>query len=204
MRARMMNGYNVFNAPIGYRYDKVGKHGKLLVPDQPCASVITEALESFASGHFETQGEVKRFFENSLHFPKNKRGEVHLQRVKDILTHVLYAGYLDKPEWGIHLVKGHHEPLISFETFQKIQQRLNGQAKAPVREDINEDFPLRGFVACVSCGTPMTSCWSRGVGGLYPIICVTARMMTGRGATCTANPFAVNRWKVILKSCSVT
>ncbi|MCW5608742.1 MAG: recombinase family protein [Nitrosomonas sp.] len=167
MRARMMNGYNVFNAPIGYRYDKVGKHGKLLVPDQPCADVITEALESFASGHFETQGEVKRFFENSPYFPKNKRGEVHLQRVKDILTHVLYAGYLDKPEWGIHLVKGYHEPLISYETYQKIQQRLNGQAKAPVRKDINEDFPLRGFVACVSCGTPMTSCWSRGVGGLY-------------------------------------
>lgn len=85
MRARMMSGYNVFNAPIGYRYDEVGKHGKLLVPDQPCASVIIEALESFASGHFETQGEVKRFFENSPHFPKDKTGRIHFQRIKIFL-----------------------------------------------------------------------------------------------------------------------
>jgi site-specific DNA recombinase len=31
-----------------------------------------------------------------------------------------------------------------------------------------QDFPLRGFVACASCGKPMTSCWSRGTGGRYP------------------------------------
>jgi site-specific DNA recombinase len=93
---------------------------------------------------------------------------VHLQQVKNFLTHVIYAGYLDKPDWGIHMVKGHHEPLISYETYKKIQARLNGQAKAPVRKDINEDFPLRGFVACASCGNPMTSGWSRGRNGLYP------------------------------------
>jgi len=87
--------------------------------------------------------------------------------VKEILTLVLYAGYLDKPDWGISLIKGHHEPLISFETYQKIQERLNGKPKVPVRKDINEDFPLRGFIACASCGHPMTACWSRGRGGLY-------------------------------------
>lgn len=167
MKARMMGGYAVFNAPPGYRYDKVGKHGKLLVRDEPCASAIAESLEGFASGRFETQGEVKRFLEASPHFPKGKKGAVHLQKVKEILTRVLYAGYLDKADWGISLVKGHHEALISYETFQKIQERLNGQAKAPVRKDINEDFPLRGFVACASCGKPMTSCWSRGTGGRY-------------------------------------
>ena len=156
-----------FNAPTGYKYDKVGKHGKLLVRDEPCASVMAEALDGFASGRFETQGEIKRFLENSPHFPKDKSGAVHLQRVKNILTNIIYAGYLDKPDWNINLIKGHHEPLISYEAYQKIQQRLNGQAKAPVRKDINEDFPLRGFVACVSCGNPMTSCWSRGTGGLY-------------------------------------
>lgn len=90
-----------------------------------------------------------------------------MQRIKEILSRVLYAGYLDKPGWNIHLVKGHHEALVSFETWKKIQVRLNGQAKAPVRKDINEDFPLRGFVACACCGTPLTACWSRGRGGLY-------------------------------------
>lgn len=148
---------------------------------QGCASVIAEALENFASGHFETQNEVKRFLDASAHFPKNGHGVVHLQKVKDILTRVLYAGYLDKPDWGIHLVKGHHEPLISFETYKKIQARLNGQAKAPVRKDINEDFPLRGFVACASCGTPMTSCWSKGNGGQYAYYLRQQKGCTVRG-----------------------
>jgi len=70
MKARMMNGYSVFNAPVGYRYDKVGRHGKLLVPDQPCASVITEGLEGFASGRFDTQVELMRFFTPRRIFPK--------------------------------------------------------------------------------------------------------------------------------------
>ncbi|WP_256207860.1 recombinase zinc beta ribbon domain-containing protein [Nitrosomonas sp. Nm166] len=90
-----------------------------------------------------------------------------MQRIKEILNRVLYAGYLDKPDWNIHLVRGHHEPLISFETYKKIQARLKGEAKAPVRKDINEDFPLRGFVACACCGTPLTACWSRGRNGLH-------------------------------------
>jgi len=167
MRARMMGGYWVFNPPYGYTYEKVGKHGKLLVRDEPCASAIAEALEGFALGRFETQGEVKRFLEASPHFPKGPKGTVHLQKVKELLTRVLYTGYLNKPEWNINLVQGHHEPLISFETFQKIQERLNGKAKAPIRKDINQDFPLRGFVACACCGKPMTSCWSRGTGGRY-------------------------------------
>ena len=45
---------------------------------------------------------------------------------------------------------------------------LNGTAHAPARKDINEDFPLRGFVVCDDCGEPMTSCWSKGRQQHYP------------------------------------
>jgi site-specific DNA recombinase len=194
MRARMMGGYWVFNPPYGYTYDKVGKHGKLLVRDEPCASVIAEALKGFATGRFETQGEVKRFLEASPNFPKDKRGTVHLQKVKELLIRVLYTGYLNKPEWDIHLIQGHHEPLISFGIYQKIQERLNGQAKAPVRKDINEDFPLRGFVACASCGKPMTSCWSRGTGGRYAYYLCHGK--NGDGTRCSQYGKSVRKEKL--------
>ena len=48
------------------------------------------------------------------------------------------------------------------ETFYKVQKIINGGTNIPIRQDINEDFPLRGFVACTSCGRAMTSCWSHG------------------------------------------
>jgi len=60
MRARVINGYWVFRAPPGYRYEKVRGRGKMLMRDEPVASVIQEALEGFASGRFETQAELKR------------------------------------------------------------------------------------------------------------------------------------------------
>jgi site-specific DNA recombinase len=164
MRSRMQAGYAVFNAPPGYIYGRRSGHGKILVRDEPCASAITEALEGFASGRFSSQSEVKRFLEKSPDFPAKR---VYYQRVKDILTQVLYAGYLERPSWGIHMLKGHHEPLISYDTWQRIQNRLQEECKAPARADINDDFPMRGFVACNSCGNPMTGCWSKGRTGMY-------------------------------------
>lgn len=69
---------------------------------------------------------------------------------------------------GAALRKGHHEPLISFETFRTIQDRLAGNAKTPARKDLSADFPLRGAVVCGDCGTPLTACWTKGKYSRYP------------------------------------
>jgi hypothetical protein len=37
MRARMMNGYWVIAAPVGYRYEKTAGHGKVLIQDTDLA-----------------------------------------------------------------------------------------------------------------------------------------------------------------------
>ena len=54
------------------------------------------------------------------------------------------------------------------ETYQRIQERLNGKPKAPARRDMSADFPLRGFVICDDCETPLTSCWAKGRATHYP------------------------------------
>ena len=43
-----------------------------------------------------------------------------------------------------------------------------GNTKAPAKQNIREDFPLRGFVTCGSCEKPMTACWSKGRHKKYP------------------------------------
>ena len=187
MVARAKNGFWVYQAPWGFRYTKLSGGGKGLVHDEPLASIIREALEGYASGRFGSQAEVKRFFEASPPFPTNRRGEVTLERVHQILTQPLYAGYLELPSWGISLRKAQHEGLITLETFNLIQERLAGKARAPSRKDINADFPLRGFVACGDCGHTMTAAWSRGKGGLYPYYicrqhdCVSSGRSIARG-----------------------
>lgn len=58
--------------------------------------------------------------------------------------------------------KGHHERLISAETYERIQERLKEREKLPQRKDLHDDFPLRGFVACADCRKPYTAAWSSG------------------------------------------
>ena len=163
MRARMMNGFWVHPVPpVGYRYEKTKDRGKVLVRDEPWASIVQEALESYASGRFQLQSEVKRFLESFPEFPRDSRGQVRNQQVHDILTRVIYTGYLESEAWDISLRPAQHEGLISFETHRKIQKRLQENAKVPARKNLNEDFPLRGFITCGDCDHPMTACWSKG------------------------------------------
>ncbi len=167
MKARAQNGYWVFHAPFGYKFEKVPGHSNLLVRHEPMASVLQEALEGFASGRFETQAEVLRFFDSLPHFPRDSRGIIRHQRVRDLLTNPIYAGMVEVPNWDISRRKGHHEGLISYSTFQNIQDKLN-KPKVPIRKNVAHDFPLRGFITCSHCNTTLTSCWAKGRYKKYP------------------------------------
>jgi DNA invertase Pin-like site-specific DNA recombinase len=167
MRARLQNGYWPFQAPIGYRYERSsGGHGKILVRDEPNASILQEALEGYASGRFQTQVEVKRFLERQPDFPKDLNGrEVRNQRAYEFLTRVLYAGYVEHADWGVSIRKGQHEGLIPAHA-----------AATPTRES-----PPDGglFRACphtggLPTGSPPTGCPLAG--------CPLAVSRTGRSA----------------------
>ncbi len=162
MRARLMNGYWVFQAPVGYRYERAKGGGKVLVRDEPNASLIKECLERFADGRFTSQTEIKRYLEGFPTFPHYNNGKVHLQKIRQMLERSLYAGYVDAPRWDVVLQPGKHEALISFETYQRIQKRLHSQSKAPAKKSISEDFPLRGTVCCGLCQKAMTGAWAKG------------------------------------------
>ncbi|MGF1500310.1 MAG: recombinase family protein [Paracoccaceae bacterium] len=168
MRARVMNGYWVFSPPIGYRYEARPGQGNVLVRDEPNASIVQEALQGFASGRFRSAAEVQRFLAAHPSISKNAKGKATYKRGDEILNRVIYSGYLTFEKWDIHLVPGRHEALISYEEFERIQERLNGNKFVPIRKDVHEDFPLRGHVACSSCGNPMTAAWSKGRSTYYP------------------------------------
>lgn len=165
-RARMSLGYWVFPAPIGYKYEKVEGHGKLLVPVKHIADVIKEAFEGFANGRFETRAEVARFLSDHPRWSGSSR--VTVERVTELFSRPHYAGVIDYPLWNLRMVPGKHKPLISLRTYQAVQARITSNALAPARKDINEDFPLRNFVVCDDCGQPYKACWSRGRSAYHP------------------------------------
>ena len=165
MKARVENGFWVFRAPVGYKYvNAPSGGGRVLVQDEVLGPVVRQALEGFATGHFGSQAEVQRFLESNPHFPKDKKdGTLRPMTVNRLLKKVVYAGYVEAPKWSVSVREGQHEGLISFEIYQRIQDVLDGRKRRPAaRADFNEDFPLRGFVACDCCGNAMTAAWSKG------------------------------------------
>jgi site-specific DNA recombinase len=153
MRSRCLDGYWPFKAPTGYRFEETPDKIKILVPDEPVASIVRQALIGYADRRFETQAEVQRFLEAQPSYPLRYRGKVHAQRVYEMLQQILYAGHLEYPKWNVPV--------------RKIQRRMSEVAKAPARRDLNLDFPLRGAVAC-ACGTPLTAYWAKGRTKHYP------------------------------------
>lgn len=173
MTSRVERGYAVTRAPIGYLYEKVKGQGSRLILHKTFAPIVREALEGYASRRFEIQAEVQRFLESQPEWPRNRSGKrtdrVNETRVTAMLRNPVYAGLISAPYWGVDLRKGLHEPLIDVETHNRIIARLDGDKRAPARRDLSKDFPLRGFVTCGCCGSPLTASWSRGSkGGLYP------------------------------------
>jgi site-specific DNA recombinase len=159
-KARLEAGYHAFIAPVGFKYEKTKTQGRRLLRDEPVASVISEMMEGFASGRFQTKKEAKVFLESAPAFPKTASGKIGNNQVDKMLGNPLYAGYIEYKPWSVSLRKGQHEGMVSYATFLKIQERLKGRANAPARKDLNIDFPLRGSVACV-CGNGLTACWSK-------------------------------------------
>jgi DNA invertase Pin-like site-specific DNA recombinase len=169
MKARVEAGFWVFRAPVGYKFERASTGGKVLVPDEPLASVVKDVLEGYASGRLASQAEVQRFLEADPHFPKDRPiGSLRAMTVWRLLRKVVYAGHVEAPKWGVSVRQGQHEGLISFATFERIQDLLEGKRRPAARKDFNEDFPVRGFVMCGDCGKPMTAAFSKGKYKHYP------------------------------------
>ncbi len=168
-KARLEAGYWTFGPPKGYRYEKVSGHGKLLVPDELNATLIRQAFDRFASGELITLTEARNFLAvGGLRNRSGKPMSPTVEEAKRILTKLIYAGYIEYEPWKIGEVVGHHDAVIDRGTFDEVQRRLAGRARAPTRSDLAKDFPLRSSVLCGDCGTPLTASWSTGRTKRYP------------------------------------
>ncbi len=168
MKARLQAGYWCFRSPPrGLKYTKDPIHGKLLVPDEPYATIYKEVIEKFKADILNSQQEVLEYID--LQYKKQGISKpITLNGVKGILTELLYTGYIEYSKWDIPLQKGKHEGFISLETHKNVLAKLLGKARKPIRKDYSSDFPLRGFVSCPFCQRPMTAAWCNGNGGKYP------------------------------------
>lgn len=165
MTAALKVGRWTFRAPLGY-LNAPKSTGKSLVPDPERAPLIQHAFEEFASGYFsmrEVLADVTRRGLTGRH-----GGPLGPQLFGTILRNPIYIGLLNVRGYGVASQRADFDPLISDETFYRVQGVLSGRIPivAP-RQRSRPDFPLRGFVRCAACGRPLTASWSKGRSGHY-------------------------------------
>ncbi len=109
----------------------------------------------------QSKAEVLRTL-NALGFTTRTGRPVPIQTFQRMLRNPIYAGWVSIPAWELK-ERGKHEPLVSEELFNTVQDALDGTRAAVVSYQRNHpDFPLRVFARCEKCGSPLTGAWSTG------------------------------------------
>ena len=91
----------------------------------------------------------------------------------DMIRNPFYKGKVFVPEFNgepERFVQGLHPALIDEETFDKVQEILDGKKKhtPKLTKPIDPDLYLRKFLVCPICGHALTGAFSKGNGGKYP------------------------------------
>src|SRR5215469_1332032 len=134
--------------------DSKSRTGANLIPDPERAPLIGKAFELMATGTYQKTQVLQIVTEAGL---RTRKGEkLSVQTFEETLKKPVYCGlimasFLTEP------VRGLHEPLISEELFRNVQSILSGRrlSVAPKGRH-NPHLPLKHFVRCDGCGTPLT------------------------------------------------
>lgn len=163
MRKAKKEGRWMGAAPIGYK-NKTTENGiKFIGPVEPTASIVRWAFEELASGRFNTEQVWKMAREKGLKCQKNNfwlfiRNPVYCGKI-------FIAKYQDEES---RFVRGLHEPLISEDLYNQVQDVLDGRGRHYRPKAQTEcEFPLRGYLQCPLCGNLLTASKSKGRNAYY-------------------------------------
>jgi site-specific DNA recombinase len=151
MKAGREAGRFLHYAPVGYK-----NVDKDLAIDTERAPLVRKAFELMGSGAYSTGDAVLKLI-TSMGLQTRRGRALTKQSFARVLTNPIHTGWIPN---GTDRVRGKHEPLITEELFQSVQDRLNG--KSAPHKALSEDFPLRGFVRCARCGKNLTAGWAKG------------------------------------------
>ena len=166
MKARLEAGYWTFGTKKGYTFEQNELHGKLLHPNAE-SKILVEAIDRFLKRELVRKIDVCRFLVEKG-FWKGLSPEKYIYCLSLMLSDSFYAGYIEYKRWDVERRKGHHEGIISLETFEAVGRLLKKEKlHVRVRQDISPDFPVRGLVICDHCGKHITAAFSKKVFGYY-------------------------------------
>lgn len=146
-KEKLSQGWLPTKPPLGYK--TIGDKGhKIHVPDEEKAPLIKKMFKLYASGQYSTKKLCNVMYEQGL---RSRTGhKVSHARIHQLIGDPFYYGM---NRWKNQITKGNHEPLITKELFQQVQDRLHSYG-APRTRKHNSLF--KGVFKCYECGGTIT------------------------------------------------
>jgi site-specific DNA recombinase len=145
-RQKTLEGVWAWRAPIGYLNDPLSRK---IVPDPVRAPLIKKMFELYATGRytFETLRDVV----SAAGLSGDAKNTLSVSRHQDTLKNPFYYGmFILRGE----LHQGIHEPLVTKDLFDKVQQAMLRRSKpSPIRL---KSYVYRGLLRCATCGCTIT------------------------------------------------
>ena len=148
MREKLLRGEWTGMLPVGYSYDHAGvKQYRVRINER--GKIIAKAFSLKVQGL--TNSDIALRVSNAGY-------KVNRKRISEIITNPFYCGQIAHSLLEGQLIKGKHEPLISEELFLQANDVLKskGYGYKPHNPQINNHVPLKNFIRCADCNTPLT------------------------------------------------
>lgn len=150
IRAKCEMGWRPGNAPIGYMNRAFGGI-KDIIPDPDRAPIVAQIFERAAQGWSGRR--IKKWLDE-VGFTNKSGKKVVISQIFIVLNNAFYYGEFEYPEGSGKIYKGAHEPLISKELFDQIQQSRALPNKAAWG---SKHFAFKDIFKCATCGASITA-----------------------------------------------
>ena len=144
-------GISPSRAPMGYvNVERDGK--RCLQLDSEQAPLIRQLFMWYGSGRYTLRDLVRKAYADGLVYRKSG-GKIPRSQIHKILTNPLYHGEFD---WAGKRYKGIHEPIVTKELFDRVQQILWEKSQRRSRKQKHQ-WAFQGMVSCGHCGCMLTA-----------------------------------------------
>lgn len=150
MRELVEKGYTPYSIPRGYVNLNKGSKAveqKIVLNDE--GKLLRKAFIWKAEKQMRNCEIVKRLKELGLKLDE--------RRISEIFANPYYCGIMVSKLSPNQAFQGNHEPMVSKELFLKVNNIITDARSHPVsHKQEDENLPLKRFMRCLECNTPMT------------------------------------------------
>ena len=153
LRNKALNGGTVSRAKLGYLNTRAEHDGRLyntITVDEQRAELVTKTFELYATGDYSisrleaTMADLGLTTRASARWPEQAVSTSKLHRM---LSDPYYAGWVRADG---KLVEGRHQPLVSQELFDRVQDVLAARSTGGARDRVHQHY-LKGMLYCARC-----------------------------------------------------